>query len=368
MLLGKKLRHIILKHFVNATWQGIFVSLAVYITICKVVLTLSGDAHITGNTFDFLYWLVVTGSTVGYGDLSPSTQAGKIFTSLFVIPFGLGLFAVVFGRMASFTVNQWKKAELGMKTITAQDHIVVIGWNGPKTLQLLKLLVKEASTNRQRDIVLCCNTNDLDSNPLPDDILFAKVPSYNEENTVSLVNLAEASCIIINTPVDDLTLTSALYCHKRNPHAHLIAYFDDEHLSDLLKEHCPTAECVPSVSVEMLAKSAMDPGSSHLHHELLNASKGMTQYSLCMPDHIQSMCVGDIFQALKEQHNATIIAYRSGQSKGALTVNPGMSQPVNAGDTLYYIASERIHVGSISIFRAPRKIESDPKTDPQSDA
>ena len=42
---------------------------------------------------DFLYWIVVTASTAGYGDFSPQTEAGKYVVSLFVIPFGLGLSA-----------------------------------------------------------------------------------------------------------------------------------------------------------------------------------------------------------------------------------------------------------------------------------
>lgn len=43
---------------------------------------------------DSLYFSVVTLSTVGYGDLSPGTTAGKLFT-IFYILVGIGLFVAV---------------------------------------------------------------------------------------------------------------------------------------------------------------------------------------------------------------------------------------------------------------------------------
>jgi voltage-gated potassium channel Kch len=43
---------------------------------------------------DSLYFSVVTLSTVGYGDLSPGTTAGKLFT-IFYILIGIGLFVAV---------------------------------------------------------------------------------------------------------------------------------------------------------------------------------------------------------------------------------------------------------------------------------
>ena len=43
------------------------------------------------HMLDAVYFSVMTISTVGYGDLTPQTSAGKIFTIFYVI-FGLGLF------------------------------------------------------------------------------------------------------------------------------------------------------------------------------------------------------------------------------------------------------------------------------------
>ena len=48
---------------------------------------------------DALYFCVITLTTVGYGDFSPQTQIGKIFT-VFYILLGLGLLAAFIGALA----------------------------------------------------------------------------------------------------------------------------------------------------------------------------------------------------------------------------------------------------------------------------
>lgn len=42
------------------------------------------------NWIDSLYFSVITLTTIGYGDLAPTTDFGKIFTILYIL-FGLGI-------------------------------------------------------------------------------------------------------------------------------------------------------------------------------------------------------------------------------------------------------------------------------------
>lgn len=46
------------------------------------------------NWIDSLYFSVVTLTTIGYGDLVPKTDAGKLFTVFYVV-IGIGIFAAV---------------------------------------------------------------------------------------------------------------------------------------------------------------------------------------------------------------------------------------------------------------------------------
>ncbi|MBY4676351.1 ion channel [Marinobacterium arenosum] len=333
----KFIRRLIYRHLKQMNWQALGVMLAIYVSLCWLLLKAAGETALLGD--DFLYWLVVTASTVGYGDLSPASHGGKLIVALVVIPFGLGLFALTVGKLAAFSALQWRKGIMGQKDLNLHDHILVIGWNPERTTSLLKLLQLEARQYRNRNLCLCV-TDEME-NPLPGEIEFIRSQAFNDDEDMDRACIADASTLIVDTGTDDSTLTAALYAYSRNPQAHIIAYFRDESLSRLLKQHCPTVECAPSVSTEMLVKAAMDPGSSLLHQELLTAGSGMTQYSTTYPDGLPELSVRDLFIPLKEHYGATLIAVDLDHD-GRPDLNPSLDKRIKAGSLIYYIAPGRI--------------------------
>ncbi|TDF34889.1 two pore domain potassium channel family protein [Alteromonadaceae bacterium M269] len=340
MVLLKKLKKFLLRNFVNLRWHTIVLAFFVYCGLSWALLSAAGEEAIV-TWPDFMYWMVVTTSTVGYGDLSPTTLSGKYVASLFIIPVGLSIFALVIGRIAAFISFQWRKGVLGLKNLHVSDHILVIGWNQERTINLLNLLLKEREQSVEKaDIVLCVRV-DIE-NPMPDKIEFVKVSSFNKDTDMDRACVSEASVIIMDNPEDDLTMTTALYCSKRNPDGHLLAYFNDECLVDLLQSHCPNVECTPSVAVEMLAKSAFDPGSSILHYDLLTLAEGEAQYSVSIPENTNDCSVKSLFDGLKRNYNATLIGCNSGENT-RINLNPDWSLVLKPKDKIYYIASSRIN-------------------------
>ncbi|PSW22248.1 potassium channel protein [Photobacterium sanctipauli] len=307
-----------------------------YAVVSFILLLIVGESALIHSPTDFIYYLIVTASTVGYGDMSPTTVAGKWIVMLFVIPGGLGLFALGVGRVASLFIDYWKRGLLGKRKITVNNHILVLGWNEQRTLHLIKMLQHEEAGHRP--IVLCVRPEI--ENPLPGEIEFVRVASFTDSEGMTRAGIESASCIVIDNSEDDITLSAALYCASRNPDAHLLAYFNDESLSKLLKRHCPNAECIPSVAVEMLAKAAVDPGSSELHHELLSTHKGMTQYSVVYPADAQPTTISPLFSAFKQHYEAILIAIDNGNG---VELNPTLEHPVTAGAKLFYIADERVN-------------------------
>lgn len=85
---------ILLFRFFRSMWNGLkdkeFRALFMWV----VLLLLLGTwfyARVEGwSALDALYFSVITLTTVGYGDLSPHTPAGKIFTMVYILV-GLGL-------------------------------------------------------------------------------------------------------------------------------------------------------------------------------------------------------------------------------------------------------------------------------------
>ena len=142
MLVLTRLRRLLVQNFLELRFHTFMSVLLFYFAASWLLLWLSGEQELT-TWPDFFYWIVVTASTVGYGDLSPTTNSGRWVVSLLVIPLGLSLFALTIGRVAAFTSEQWKKGVRGLKTLETTGHILVLGWHGQRTLHLLKLLLFE---------------------------------------------------------------------------------------------------------------------------------------------------------------------------------------------------------------------------------
>ncbi|KDM89857.1 potassium channel family protein [Photobacterium galatheae] len=323
------------QQFNQLTGRNLLITLLIYIGASWILLELAGEQALTHSLSRFIYYLVVTASTVGYGDYSPESAAGQWIVALFVIPGGLSLFAIGIGRLATMFISYWKSGLLGKRRINVENHILVLGWNNQRTLHLIQMLQHEERTRRH--IVLCVRPEM--ENPLPGEIDFVRVTSFTDTQSMDKAGVSKASCIIIDNAEDDVTLAAALYCASRNPDAHLLAYFNDEALSALLKSHCPNAECIPSVAVEMLAKAAVDPGSSGLHHELLSTHHGMTQYAVRFPESMAPTSISKLFTQFKEAHDATLIAIDRGQG---IELNPSLNLDVTPGTNIFYIADERV--------------------------
>lgn len=340
MISWHHLRKVMLRYFADFRWYTIVAVTVFYGLSSWLLLYLANEQALTAQV-DFIYWLAVTASTVGYGDLSPTTTAGKLIVAFYVIPLGLSIFAMVVGRIAAWVSNQWSKGLKGMKHLQVKDHILIIGWNEQRTLLLLKLLLQEREAmDTPPDIVLCVKADI--SNPMPGKIEFVRVESFNKDHDMNKACVSEASTILIDNPQDDVTLTTALYCTQRNPNAHQVAYFTDDSLAELLLQHCPNVECTPSVAVEMLAKAAFDPGSSMLHHDLLSVDEGQAQFSVAIPPQVETISVKQLFINLKQHYDAIFIGYAPKGVYREMVVNPTLDVLLSGGDKVFYIADQRI--------------------------
>jgi voltage-gated potassium channel len=78
--------------------------------------------------FEALWWSVVTMTTVGYGDIVPSTTTGKI-VGIVVMAGGVGLVSTLTGNLASLLVERQAKKRKGLLEVKLSGHVVILGWN-----------------------------------------------------------------------------------------------------------------------------------------------------------------------------------------------------------------------------------------------
>lgn len=327
--------------FLGISQKMLWVGIGLFLAITYAGLYLAGETALT-DPHIFFYWIMTTSSTIGYGDFSPQTTAGRWITAFWVFPIALSIFAVALTKLGWLVSNILQKHQRGLNMLDLNNHIVVIGWNDRRTIQLIELIADE-SNGDDPDIVLVVDKPI--QKPANESLKgikfhFVYTERYTQDEGMRRACLATAKTIVIDTQCDNDTLTTALYCHKVSPNSHKTAYFQAEEVGELLRSQSNKIVCIPSVSVELMAKSSTDPGSERLIRQLLDTRYGENQYSVLVPEGVD-VNYFDLFFLFKKKQNATIVGVRK-KGEERITVNADDDTRISEGDAVYYIAASRI--------------------------
>lgn len=346
MVINRLVRYL-KKHFSQVSWISITALLIVHMVLTWLVLFWADETALI-SLDSFFYYYVVTTSTVGYGDMSPSTEAGKWLVALVQIPLGLAIFGAMLGKLGQSVSKVLRQIMTGEKDFSHLDtHILIFGWQEKRTGKMIQHILGD-SKRVNRQIVLCV-TEEMEhpfiDNPLVD---FAKLSSFTEDAELERVNVKEADRIIVDCDNDDMTFTCAL---KLSPvveeGCHISAYFNDETKVEMLNRYTDNVECNSSKTAEILVRSMQDPGSGRLQEELLSTLHGDTQFSTEVPKGQNAMQFGQLFYYLKERHDAILLAVASDRIGAQMNLNPSNNFEILPGHVLHYVSNERLMVDEI---------------------
>lgn len=328
------------------SWSALLLLLTIHFVASYLLFVVVGEQDLVSNPIDFLYYYMVTATTVGYGDLSPKSESGRLIAVIFVLPGGIAVFTAVLGKFLTGIGTVWRNRMRGWGDFSGRSgHIVVVGWQDGHTQQTLRLLHAERQPHEPMSVLVA---KDLAENPVSAFADYVRTDRLADVEALTRAGAVGARTLVIRGANDDETLAAVLIAEDHAPKAHIVAYFSDDRTAQIVKRRRPRVEAVGCLAEELLSRSARDPGSSEIAARLLSAASSDTAFSLPVPTLPQAVLYGDAFLNFKRRYQVTLVGMLS---KDFTDLNCDDQTTITGGETLYYISGTRLDPSSIAWAR-----------------
>ncbi|MEH0791571.1 potassium channel family protein [Vibrio parahaemolyticus] len=346
-----KSRYILKSILGDLEWR---LTLSIYLshlTISYAVLRLL-DEEMTQSLSIFFYFYHTTVTTVGYGDYSPKTDFGQIFTVVWVMFFGIVLFTSLIGEVISKYVqinNDILKGKIHL--MKASKHIVIFG-NSKHSLRLIEQIRLDKNQSH-RDIALVLPESETIPD-MPKGTCVVAVKSFLDMDELNRLSLCNALSILIDTGDDGTSISLSLMvqqllnqCSPDADKPNVLAYFDEYQMESIVEQSCPDIECFTLGRNKVLATAITDVGTIKVNEALNSPESGnATQYSKRLPDCAPvGITIRELRATLEESLNITIIGVETiGQDqRRSVLLNPQLGLVLKPNQRFFYIGSSRLN-------------------------
>ena len=287
---------------------------------------------------DGLWWSVVTLTTVGYGDIAPTTMVGRAIAILNMIV-GVGLLAILSATLAGLLVNIRLREERGMGEFKFKGHILICEWNSRAAA-----IVKELRLDPKTELTPIIIIANLEQNPCRDDQVYL-IQGHVTDETLMRANLMEASTTLIlgDDRLDDVArdakvILSTLTVESLNPSVYTVVELVDEtHVVTCRRAHANEIIVGSEITSMLMSQAALNHGISQVISHLLTAETDNQLYKVPVPQSQIGVSFIEAMMYMKQRYDSTIIGLQSGV-EGEVISNPANETRLVEGDNLILIA------------------------------
>lgn len=277
-------------------------------------------------------WLTMTSiTTVGFGDVVPSTTAGRVVTIILMLG-GIGMLTYVAGTIFTGMLEGqlrdiWGKNKMMKEISKLRNHIVVCGAG-----RVGREVVAELLQENQRFVVIEKDTVRLEELRAEGGLLFIAGDATEDKVLLSArVSLARGVITTLAEDAGNLMITIA--CKDFNPEARIVARANrPESIIRLKRAGADTVVCPSAIAGNRMALASLKPASVAFVETLVEDREiNLNLEELQLSE--KSPFVGNELRDshIREDYGVMVLAIRRGEDN---IINPDPGERFLAGDLL----------------------------------
>ncbi len=285
---------------------------------------------------DAFYMTIETIGTVGFREIKPLSDGGKIFTALLII-LSFGCFGYVITTFTKFMVegffkNYFQFAKMKKKISQLEGHIIVCGYgnNGSET-------IRELLEHNEKVVVVDNSTTIIEQLKNKPEILFIEGDATNED-VLRETNIETAKALITTMPNDADNLYIVLTAKELNNKITIVSRASDNHSIKKLKRAGANNVIMPDkIGGNRMAKLVVQPDIVEFMEYIFLQQKRDIKVDEVSCSH--SVFINKSIRELdvRNASGANILGIRTGD--GNYVINPSADTIIHSDDKLFVLGS-----------------------------